>query len=109
MIIYEQVTNGLNVSFRKQGDNKSSWGQAGMDNLTADQVEGVDYEIIEVDDTPVPTVDELRIAAYNTVGATDEAMTVMLWEIMVEGRTPADVGATSLQVKRAKVKTDNPK
>lgn len=109
MITYEQVTNGANVFFRKQGDAKSSWGQAGMDNLTAGLTAGVDYQIIEVDDTPVLSVDEKRVAAYNAAGVTPDKMIVALYEKIVEGKSDADTGITDMQTKRNKVKTDHPK
>jgi hypothetical protein len=51
-------------------------------------------EIVEVDDTPVPTVDELRIAAYGSIGD-------QLDEIY------HDVDAWRVRIKE--VKTDNPK
>jgi hypothetical protein len=36
-------------------------------NMMQEVADGL-AEIIEVDDTPVPTVDELRIAAYGSIG-----------------------------------------
>ena len=92
---------------RYEADNGDSWGHE-REDVVQEFADGL-AEIVEVDVTPVPTVDEARQSEYDEAGATNAAMTVMLWEIMVEGRTPEEVGATALQVKRAKVKTDNPK
>lgn len=51
-------------------------------------------------------VDQRRALEYAKQGATVEALTVALWEKIVEGR---DDAAAALQVKRAAVKTEFPK
>ena len=109
MITYERVTNGNTIHFRTQGNDKSSWNQTGMDDLTTGLIEGVDYEIVEVDETPVLSVDEKREAAYNAAGVTPDKMIVALYEKIVEGKTDAETGITDMQTKRNKVKMDHPK
>ena len=52
------------------------------------------------------TVDQRRAADYVQAGATVEALTVALWEMVVEGRGGT---AAALQLKREAVKTAHPK
>lgn len=51
-------------------------------------------------------VDQRRALEYSKEGATVEALTVALWEKIVEGR---DEAANALQLKRAAVKAELPK
>ena len=68
-------------------------GNRHYDQMMQEVADGL-AEIVEVDDTPVPTVDELRIAAYGSIGD-------QLDEIY------HDVDAWRVRIKE--VKTDNPK
>jgi hypothetical protein len=110
MTYVKHILDGVLSHYSDDKDNciPHALGNTDYARMTQEVADGL-AEIIEVDDTPVPTVDEARQSEYDVAGATDETMTVMLWEIMVEGRTPDEVGATALQVKRLKVKSDNPK
>lgn len=58
------------------------------------------------DPEPEPTVQELREEEYNKRGATIDALTVALWEKVVEGRSST---ADGLQVIRESVKEEYPK
>ena len=84
----------------------AGYDESGIEEKVVDDAE---YGALLNATIPDPTIDELREVDYVEAGATEKVMTIMLWEIMVEGRTPDEVGATALQVKRVKVKTDHPK
>jgi len=51
------------------GVRNINWSNSGddYDNMMQEVTDGL-AEIIEVDDTPVPTVDDLRIAGYGSIG-----------------------------------------
>lgn len=89
--------------------------QAHLDTLTgnavaagraADSVEtkfvtDVEFAALLAASRPAPSLDDLRRAEFNKVGATVEAMVTALWEQVVEGKPAA---ATELQKKREDVK-----
>ena len=63
------IVNGQTIKFSSVGAHAIPKDEANSDYATMMQevADGL-AEIVEVDDTPVPTVDELRIAAYGPIG-----------------------------------------
>jgi hypothetical protein len=66
---YEHVVIGIVEFWCVYGVRNINWSNSGddYDNMMQEVTDGL-AEIIEVDDTPVPTVDDLRIAGYGSIG-----------------------------------------
>lgn len=89
------------LPFAASADDVEAHGRAIHAAITAGEYGAVGAYV-----EPVIPVEELRSRAYNARGATVGAMTVALWERVVEGRTES---SDALQAVRVQVKAEFPK
>lgn len=86
--------------------NFVAWTHPTIPEPSQEQLEKDFQEWIAAHPEKVPTVDELRKSEYEKAGITIEALTVALWEKLVENRPEA---ADAIQAKRLEIKARFPK